>query len=75
MRITFSRGINEILFQKDLGTYGERIRGEDNVGRRTIMSASLADHQSRRENNGSSNEVLRMEKRSLKGGGLFLGLD
>lgn len=55
--ITLSRGINEILFQKDLGAYGERITGEENEGRRTIISAFLADHQSRRKNNRSSNEV------------------
>lgn len=70
VRIISSKKINETLFQKDLGAYRERVRGEETEGRSTIISAFRAHYQSETKNNRSSNEVSRMEKRDLKGGRL-----
>lgn len=75
VRIKLSKGIHEILFQKDLGASGERVREEGNEGRSTIISAFLAHYQSGTKNNRSSNEVLRMEKRDPLKEGDSLGLD
>lgn len=58
------------MFQKDLGAYGERIRGEENEGRRSIISTFLAHHQSGTKNSRRNNEVSRIERRYLKGGRL-----